>query len=146
MLPSGIQCVFTINIYGDTYIEAGVPYKVTCNISQYRNNRITLYSAFISTDDKQTFIIAHSNTIGCYYSQAGKYVLCQSSVCSCDRDGLATHWIYNTPADLSSSVTFICSSSDNNGALQTSEQLTPTVPCKCLVFKLNTFCCCKRSK
>ena len=119
MLPSGTQCVwcFTINIYGDTYIEAGVPYKVTCNVSQYRDNRITLYNAFISNDDKQTFTIAHSNVTGCYYQKLTIYVLCQSGLCSCDTDGLATHWIYSTPADLSSSVTFICSSSDNNGAL-----------------------------
>jgi hypothetical protein len=139
-----MQCVwcFTVNIYGNTYIEVGVPYKVTCNVGQYNDNRITFYSAFISNGNKQTFIIAHATTNECYYQKVGAYVLCQPGVCSCDTDGLATHWTYSTSADLSSPVTFTCSSNVNNGILQTSEPWTPTISCKYLVFKLNIFCCC----
>ena len=127
---------FSINIYGDTYIEAGVPYMVTCNVSESKEDRITILHAKISDTDQLTFTIRHSTTFGCYYL-SDIYVLCQSSLCSCDVDGLATQWTYNTPADLSDPVRFRCSSSNNNGGLQTSEPWTPIVPSKCVVFKLN---------
>ena len=135
MLPSGIQCMwsFTINIYGDTYIESRVPYMVTCTISKFKEGRITTFNVKKSATDQLGVSIRHSTEYGCFIL-SGTYRLCQSSLCSCDTDGLATHWIYSTPADLSSSVTFICSSSDNNGVLQSSVQWTPTVSCKCLVF------------
>ena len=132
---------FNINIYGDTYIEAGVPYIATCNVSQFEENRATYFNVRISDTDQLRFIIRHSTIFGCYYLSA-KYVLCQSSLWSCDVDGLATQWTYNTPADVSYSVTFICSSSDNNGHLATSEPWTPIVPSKCVVFKLNKFYFC----
>ena len=125
---------FNINIYGDTYIEAGVPYIATCNVSQFKENIATFFNARISGTDQLSFTIRHSTTFGCYYLSA-TYVICQSSLCSCDVDGLATHWTYNTPADLYSPVTFKCSSSDNNGVLQTSERLTPIVPSKCVVLR-----------
>ena len=54
---------------------------------------------------------------GCFYLY-GRYGLCQPGVWSCDVDGLATHLIYNKSADLSSPVTFTCSSNDNNEVLQ----------------------------
>ena len=107
---------------------------VTCNVSHFVDIRRTIYIAEISVDDQLTFHIAHSPSIGCYYLDSGKYSLCQSSVCSCDVDGLATHWTYNTSADLSSPVTFRCSSKNNDGDLETSKTWTPTIPCKCLVL------------
>jgi len=125
---------FTIDISGDTYIEHGVPYMVTCNVSHFLDIRRTTYFAKISDDDKLSFDIAHSPSIGCYYLDSGKYTLCQSSVCSCDVDGLATHWVYNTSADLSSQVTFSCASENNEGNLETSKPWTPTIPCKCLAL------------
>lgn len=91
---------------------------VTCNVSHFLDIRRTIYIAKISVDDQLTFHIAHSPSIGCYYEDYGKHTLCQSSICSCDVDGLATHLIYNTSADLSSPVTFTCSSNDNNEVLQ----------------------------
>ena len=143
MLLSGIQCVwcFTINIYGETYIEAGGPYMVTCNVSQFKEDRATYFYSEISNIDQSVFTLRHSTTLGCFYL-SGAYVLCQPGVCSCDIDGLATHWIYNTPADLSSPVTFICSSSYNDGVSKSSEPWTPILPSKCVVFKLNTFVFC----
>jgi hypothetical protein len=131
--PSGVQCVwcFNISISGETYIEAGVPYMVTCNVSYFVNNRVTTHSAKLSDNDIIVFIISHSTTSGCYYqSSTGGYTVCPSSLCSCDTDGLATHWIYNTPTDLSSTVTFRCTSTDSDDTLHTSEPWTPTVPCK----------------
>ena len=123
---------FTIDIYGGTYIEPGVPYMVTCNVSHFLDIRRTIYIAKISVDDQLTFHIAHSPSIGCYYQDYNNYTLCQSSICSCDVDGLATHWAYNTPADLTSPVTFRCTSKSDEGYLETSKAWTPTIPCKCL--------------
>ena len=133
MFPSGVQCVwcFTISISGETYIEAGVSYMVACNVSYFVSNRITTYSAKISDNDPIVFIIAHSTTSGCYYQDStGGYKVCPSGLCSCDTDGLATHWIYNTSTDLSSTVTFRCTSTDSDDKLHNSEPWTPTVPCK----------------
>lgn len=129
-----MQCLwcFTIDIYGDTFIEPGVPYMLTCNVSHFLDLRRTMYIAKISVDDLLTFHIAHSPSIGCYYEDYGKYTLCQSSICSCDMDSLATHWVYNISADLSSQVTFRCASESNEGNLVTSKPCTPTIPCKCL--------------
>jgi hypothetical protein len=133
MFPSGVQCVwcFTISISGETYIEAGVPYMVACNVSYFENNRRTIYSAIISDNDPIVFNIAHSTTSGCYYQDStGGFTACPNSLCSCDTDGLATHWIYNTPTDLSSTVTFRCVSKDSDDKLHTSAPWTPTLPCK----------------
>ena len=131
---SGIQCLwcFTIDISVDTYIEPGVPYMATCNVSHFVDIRRTIYIAKISVDDQLTFHIAHSPSIGCYYEYYSKHTLCQSSICSCDVDGLATHWVYSTPADLMSPVTFSSASESNEGNLETSKPWTPTIPCKCL--------------
>ena len=131
---------FDINIYGDTYIEAGVLYMATCNVSQYKDDRITRFYAGISNDDQLSFVIRHSPTIGCYYVSNGTK-RCQSSLCSCDMDGLATHWIYSTPANLSSPVTFTCAS-DNNGIRENSGKWIPFIASKYLSFKLNKLCCC----
>ena len=130
---------FTINISGETYIEAGVPYMVTCSVSQYRDNRQIIYSAKLSNDDELIFTIAHSKSVGCYYQRSGEYLPCQSGLCSCDMNGLATHWIYNTSDNLSLTVGFYCSSTDNNGVLQTSNTWKPTIPRKCLVFMFYKF-------
>ena len=133
MFPSGVQCVwcFTISISGETYIEAGVPYIVACNVSYCVNNRRTTYIASMSDNDQIVFIIAHSTTSGCYYEDSnGGFTVCPSSLCSCDTDGLATHWIYNTPTDLFSTVTFMCTSTDSDGKLHNSDPWTPTVLCK----------------
>jgi uncharacterized lipoprotein YbaY len=48
---------FTIDIYGDTYIEPGVPYMVTCNVSHFQDIRRTTYFANISVDDQFLFIL-----------------------------------------------------------------------------------------
>ena len=139
-----MQCMwcFTINISGETYIEAEVPYVVTCSVSQYRDNRETIYSAHISEADTQNFIIAHSKSIGCYYQSSGRYIPCQSGLCSCDMNGLATHWTFRTSDDVTSPVTIRCSSKDNDEVIQTSSTWTPTIARKCLVFMFyNVWCC-----
>jgi len=135
MFPTGIHCMwcFTINISGETYIEPGVPYKVTCTVSHFLKNRRTGYSAIISSYDITQFVIVHVVTGECVYRTSTGTPLCPSSLCSCDTDGLATHWIYNTPTDLASPVTFRCESR-NEGILTSSEKLIPTIPSKCLVF------------
>jgi hypothetical protein len=105
---------------------------VTCNVSHFANNRRTTYIARIINNDWTVFLIAHSTTSGCYYEDStGGYTVCPSSLCSCDTDGLATHWVYNTPTDVSSTVTFRCTSTDSDDKLHTSETWIPTVPCKC---------------
>jgi hypothetical protein len=132
---------FTINISGETYIEPGVPYKVTCTVSQFLENRRTTYSAIISSDDITRYTILDSITGGCNYkTQTTSYSLCQSSICSCDMNGLATHWTYNTPTDLVTMVTFRCESIKNETNLINSEALLPTIPSKCLVFRVNKSC------
>jgi hypothetical protein len=139
MFPTGIHCIwcFTISISGETYIEPGVPYKVTCTVSEFLENRRTIYSASTSNDDITDFVIIDRTTAGCVYRRSTSSPSCQSSLCSCDMDGLATHWTYSTPTDLSSSVTFRCTSKNNEGFLIGSVQWIPTVPSKCFVFKLN---------
>ena len=134
---------FTIDISGDTYIEPGAPYMVTCKVSHFVDIRRSIYIAKISVDDQLTFHIAHSPSIGCYYENYGKHTLCQSSICSCDVDGLVAHWVYSTPADLMSPGTFTCASERNEGNLETSKPSTPTIPCKCLVLGEKIFCKCK---
>jgi hypothetical protein len=133
---------FTINISGETYIEAGVPYMVTCSVSQHRDNRVTLYSAELSEAVAQTFIIAFSNSNGCYYQETGGYVPCQSGLCTCDMNGLATHWTFSRPDSLSSPVTIRCSSKDSHDVAQTSSAWKPTIARKCLVFMFYKFWCC----
>ena len=93
LLYTGIKCVwcFTINIYGETYIEAGVPYIVTCNVSQVKEDRTNYFYSKISNINQSIFTLRHSSILGCLYL-SGTYVLCQPGVCSCDIDGLATHW------------------------------------------------------
>ena len=78
---TGIECVwcFTINIYGETCIEAGVPYLITCNVKQFKVNRITNFNASISDTDQLGFIIRHSTEFGCFYLY-GRYGLCQPGV------------------------------------------------------------------
>ena len=131
---------FTISISGETYIEPGVPYKVTCTVSQFLKNRRTSYTAFISSDDIAEFVIFHGVTGQCVYRVPASTSPCPSSLCSCDTDGLATHWIYNTTTDLASSVTFRCSSKNNATKLTSSEPCIPTIPSKCLVFRVNNSC------
>ena len=142
MFPTGIHSIwcFTINISGETYIEPGVPYKVTCTVSEFLENRRTIYSASTSNDDTTEFVIIDLTTAGCVYRRSTSSPSCQNSLCSCDMDGLATHWTYITPTDLSSSVTFVCASKNNEGSLISSDQWIPTVPSKCFVFKLNEVC------
>ena len=131
---------FTINISGEIYIEPGVPYTVTCTVSEFLENRRTIYSATISNDDVTDFVIVDLNTGTCVYRTVAGFPLCHSSICSCDADGLATHWTYNTPTDLSSSVTFSCTSKNNEGSLNGSDGWIPTVPGKCFVLQLINFC------
>jgi hypothetical protein len=49
MIPSGIQCMwsFAITIYDETYIEAGIPYMVACNVSQSKEDRIINCTAVV---------------------------------------------------------------------------------------------------
>ena len=133
MFPIGIHCIwcFTIMVSGETYIELGVPYNVTCTVSDFLENRRTTYCASISNDDITDFDIIDLTTGGCVYRTPAN---------SCDMDGLATHWTYSTPTDLSSSVTFRCTSKNNEGSLFSSAPWIPTVPSKCFVFKLNKVC------
>ena len=133
MFPAGIHCIwcFTINISGETYIEPGVPYKVTCTVSDFLKNRRTGYSAIISSADITDFVIIHLVTGECVYRSPTGTPLCQSSICACDTDGLATHWIYNTPTDLASSVVFRCDSKSNTGILISSEPFIPSIASKC---------------
>jgi hypothetical protein len=142
MFPTGIHCIwcFTISISGETYIEPGVPYNVTCTVSEFLENRKTIYSAIISNHDITDFAIIDTTTAGCLYRAPTSVLSCQSSLCSCDMDGLATHWTYSTPTDLSSSVTFICTSKNNEGSLIGSVLWIPIVPSKCFAFKLNKVC------
>ena len=142
MFPTGIHCIwcFTISISGETYIEPGVPYNVTCTVSVFLKNRRTGFRAIISSVDITEFVIIHVVTGECVYRTSTGTPLCQSSICSCDMDGLATHWTYSTPTDLSSSVTFRCTSKNNEGSLSSSDLWIPTVPSKCFVFKLNEVC------
>ena len=126
---------FTINISGETYIEPGVPYKVTCTVSEFLENRRTIYSTTISRDDVTDFVIVDLKTGECVYRTTASFTPCQSSICSCDMGGLATHWTYSTPTDLSSSVTFMCTSKNNEGSLLSSNPWIPTVPSKCFVLK-----------
>ena len=132
MFPTGIHCIwcFTISISGETYIEPGVPYKITCTVSEFVENRRTVYSAFISIYDITEISIYHVATGECVYRTSTGTPLCQSSICACDTDGLATHWIYSTPTGLASLVAFICESTNNEGILINSEQLIPTIPSK----------------
>jgi hypothetical protein len=128
---------FTINISGETDIEPGVPYKVTCTVSEFLENRRTTYSAIISDDDITEYVILDSVTGGCVYkTRITAFSSCQSKICACDMNGLATHWTYNTPTDLSAQVTFRCSSINNERMLKTSERLITSVPSKCFVHKL----------
>ena len=143
MFPTGIHFMwcFPINISGETYIEPGVPYKVTCTVSDFVENRRTTYSAILSSDDITEYVIFDSVTGGCNNkTQITSFSLCQSSICSCDMNGLATHWTYNTPTDLITMVTFRCASKNNKGMLTTSEPLIPSVPSKCVVHKLIKCC------
>ena len=132
MSPTGIHCIlcFAINISGETYIEPGVPYKVTCTVSEFLENRRTGYSAIISSGDITRCTIYHIATGECVYRSLTGTPLCQSSICACDTDGLATHWIYSTPTGLASLVAFRCESKSNEGILISSEQLIPTIPSK----------------
>jgi hypothetical protein len=143
MFPTGIHCIwcFTISISGETYIEPGVPYIVTCTVSDFLENRRTGYSAITSNDDTTQFVIIDLTTGGCLYRTSTSDLSCPSSLCSCDVDGLATHWTHSPPTDLSSSVTFRCTSQNNEGSLFSSAPWIPTVPSKCFVFKLNKVCC-----
>ena len=140
IFPTGIHCIwcFTISISGESYIEHGVPYNVTCTVSDFLENRRTIYSAITSNDDTTEFVIIDLATAGCVYRRITSSPPCQSSICSCDMDGLATHWTYITPTDLS--VTFICTSKNNKGYLIGSVRWIPTVASKCFVFKLNEVC------
>ena len=130
---------FTINISGQTYIVPGVPYKVTCTVSHFLENRRTFYSASISKDDATDFNIIDIMTAGCVYRTNIGFPPCQSSICSCDIDWLATHWTYRTPTDLSSSLKCVCSSKNNEGSLIGNDAWIPTVPSKCFVLKLFNF-------
>jgi hypothetical protein len=138
---------FTISISGETYIEPGVPYKVTCTVSEFLENRKTTYTAIISNDDITRYTILDSKIGGCNYkTRITSFSLCQSSICSCDMNGLATHWTYNTPTNLVTMVTFRCESKRNETQLANSEGLIPTIPSKCLVFRVNKSCNSEKDK
>jgi hypothetical protein len=131
---------FTINIAGETYIEPGVPYNVTCTVSEVLENRKTSYSAILSNGDITEISIYHVVTGECIYRTLTASPLCPSSLCSCDTDGLATHCIYSTPTDLALSVTFRCESKNNESILTSSASFIPAIPSKCLVFMVNKSC------
>ena len=124
---------FTISISGETYIEPGVPYKVTCTVSNPLDNRKTSYSAKISNDEETDFFIHYLQTDRCVYRALTSLQPCQRDLCSCDMNGLATHWTYNTPTNLSS-TTFRCTSKNNELNLNSSNAWIPTVPSKCLKY------------
>ena len=127
---------FTINITGETYIVPGGPYKVTCTVSDYLENRTTIYNAIKIGDDITEFKIFDIKTDGCLYRPLLNPLPCQSSICSCDLDGLSTNWIYSTPNNLSSSVKFRCTSKNNEKALVSSKEWIPTITSKCF-FSIN---------
>lgn len=137
---------FTLNISGETFIEPGVPYKVTCTVSELLDNRRTIYVATISNADITDFVIVNLKTGGCVYRTTAGFLPCQSSICSCDMDGLATHWTDSTPTDLSSSVTFKCTSKNNEGSLIGSDSWIPTVANKCFELMLINFAFLKEDK
>jgi hypothetical protein len=131
---------FTINVSGKTYIEPGVPYKLTCTVSEVQENRHTKYSAILSNGGITEIEIIDVATGECVYRAPSGTPLCPSSICSCDTDDLATHWIYSTPTDLGSSVKFRCESTNNEGSLTSSNTFIPAIPSKCLVFMVNKTC------
>ena len=135
MFPTVIHCMwcFTISISGETYIEPGVPYKITCTVSHFLKNRRTSYIAIISEDDIAQITIIHVATGECVYRTPTGAPLCPSSLCSCDIDGFATNWTYNTPTDLASSVAFRCDSKNNEGTVTSSETFIPVFASECLV-------------
>ena len=64
---------FTITIYGETYIAAGIPYMVTCNVSQFKEGRITNFNANVSDTDQLGFTIRHSTEFGCFFCLVHMY-------------------------------------------------------------------------
>jgi hypothetical protein len=68
---------------------------IECVCAVYRENRVTLYTAPTSDDDKMLLSIVYCKTTGSYFTDIGACSPCQSSICSCDMDALATHWTYN---------------------------------------------------
>ena len=106
---------------------------MSCTVGQDLIRRRTTYNAAISETDQLLFTIIYTNS-GCYYQDNGVALACLRHICYCDLNGLATHYVYNT-SSLSLPVEFTCTTENNNGDGETSDKLTPIIPCKCLVFK-----------
>jgi hypothetical protein len=74
---------FTIDISGETYIVPGVPYKVTCTVSDFLENRRTFYSALISKDDATDFSMFDLKTGGCVYKFGILLIKCLNKLYIC---------------------------------------------------------------
>ncbi|CAC5360968.1 unnamed protein product [Mytilus coruscus] len=116
-----------VTISGQTYIEPGVPYNVTCTVNEYRDNRKTTFIALIPGQIYADIIVWYYKPYGCFKFQIPTSTDCRNASCACDDNGLATHWIYTLPSDLSTSVTFKCATSDNDNKIVESTELAPTI-------------------
>ncbi|CAC5360967.1 unnamed protein product [Mytilus coruscus] len=116
-----------VTISGETYIEPGVQYNVTCTVDEYRDNRKTTFVAIIPGEQNKETIVWYYKPYGCYEFQIPTSTDCRPASCACDDNGLTTHWIYTSPSDLSRSVKFQCESSDNNNTIVKSTEFAPTI-------------------
>ncbi|CAC5360970.1 unnamed protein product [Mytilus coruscus] len=116
-----------VTISGQKYIEPGALYNVTCTVNEYRDNRKTTFLAIIPGKQFEEIIVWYYKLYGCFKFLVPTSTDCRNASCACDDNGLATHWIYTSPSDLSTSVTFQCESSDKDNKIVESTELAPTM-------------------
>ncbi|XP_052067799.1 hemicentin-1-like isoform X2 [Mytilus californianus] len=126
---SNVQTVHSLNvgISGHPYIEPGVPYNVSCTVDEYQDNRRTLFFARTADTYLEETTVWYYKKYGCFQFMSPVSILCKNASCACDDNGLTTHWTYDTPSHLPTSVIFTCSSSDNESTIVESDVLVPTI-------------------
>ncbi|CAC5380571.1 unnamed protein product [Mytilus coruscus] len=124
-----------VSISGQTYIEPGVPYNVSCTVDEYRDNRKT---TFFTTQLVEKVIVWYYKPYGCFLWSNATATDCRNASCACDDNGLTTHWTYETPLNLSPSVMFRCFTTDNDSRIINSDLFEAKIPCKLQILLTST--------
>ncbi|CAC5380577.1 unnamed protein product [Mytilus coruscus] len=128
-----------VTIFGQTYIEPGVPYNVSCTVDEYRDNRKTTFSTSLSSGVQLgTTIVWYYKPYGCFLWSNATVTDCRNASCACDDNGLTTHWTYNTPLILSPPVMFRCFTTDNDSRIVQSDPFEANLPRKLQILLTST--------
>ncbi|CAC5360372.1 unnamed protein product [Mytilus coruscus] len=111
-----VQIAYSLTISGSgNYIIPNTCYELTCSYDTFKDDRRTVYNII---DDKsygiKSITIRYFNSTGLCFYRNPNYVPCTDDVCSCDKDGMATHICYNHTSRITGIITIHCFSGNSS--------------------------------